>query len=868
MRTLFPVSINFGFGLVYFAAVMAKSKSQRMKEYRARKKEQLGDRWLLQENRRVKNYYVPTSYLNEDSQGKRREQNKRNARRFYQKRKHTETADSIEAEAGQNNLTTEPGPSTSADDNGISSTTNENLLTVKMQFVTKKDNRKSVGKKRVSRALAKSYRRIKTVEYERDELKRKLDSAQRRIHRFGKQKNTPLTPKSKANTYLKNAGLNPNKVPSIRKQLVYAECLNEEVKEAIAKNSKNKHIVQKVVSGKIMKKYRMQSVMERSTNLNRRKNLANKDMRNEKKRILKTKADIIMREVTEFLGRDDNSRVLPGKADAVKIGANKKQKRVLNDYLHNLHLKFTAESTCSVSLATFCRLRPPFICLVNFASRSVCLCSKHQNFGFKLRCLKNMKVSLCTSPDKFVDEFKDEPKRLEEMLMTIPSERVKYQQWKRVKTDNGKERMRIIDVEVSKADFIELMKKEFIDFVGHVSRVTDQYASIKKMKDTLPANHALVQMDFSENYNCQTMEEIQSAYWNASMVTLHPTVLYFKTTDNELQHKSLVFVSEVLHHNAAMVSVIVKKIVEQAKRCVPDLKGLHFWTDSPSSQYRNKSLFDIVKRFELLYGCRASWHYFESGHGKGPCDGVGGTTKRNADNAIKQGKAVIQDANDFFAWAIQSQGEIEYQMITPKEYEQSSQYIEQRKQEIKPLKGTMALHAVTVGSDDELMVRNTTCACEQCFGVNGFSGTSDCGWTRGTLNCVTRHNEAQTLDTDQNKAKHADNQTNTDQTQSKHTEKENITISEHDYVVALYEQACYIGKILEMDKTDDTVHITFMTNTGKVEKRYRWPAREDTVWVQRQDVLRLIENPIPTGKSGRIYSVDKEVTQFIEGYKC
>jgi len=50
-----------------------------------------------------------------------------------------------------------------------------------------------------------------------------------------------------------------------------------------------------------------------------------------------------------------------------------------------------------------------------------------------------------------------------------------------------------------------------------------------------------------------------------------------------------------------------------------------------------------------VYGSFASWHFFESGHGKGPCDGIGGTTQRNADNAVKQGKDLIQDAHDFFA---------------------------------------------------------------------------------------------------------------------------------------------------------------------------------------------------------------------------
>jgi len=62
---------------------------------------------------------------------------------------------------------------------------------------------------------------------------------------------------------------------------------------------------------------------------------------------------MIEKRIEEFLGREDNCRVQPGKKD-VKQG---KQTKVLTDYLNNLHEKFIAEnSELKVSLATFCRL--------------------------------------------------------------------------------------------------------------------------------------------------------------------------------------------------------------------------------------------------------------------------------------------------------------------------------------------------------------------------------------------------------------------------------------------------------------------------------------------------------------------------------
>lgn len=44
----------------------------------------------------------------------------------------------------------------------------------------------------------------------------------------------------------------------------------------------------------------------------------------------------------------------------------------------------------------------------------------------------------------------------------------------------------------------------------------------------------------------------------------------------------------------------------------------------------------------------ADWNYFECGHGKCPCDGIGGTAKRRADMAVKQGKCIIPDASDLY----------------------------------------------------------------------------------------------------------------------------------------------------------------------------------------------------------------------------
>ena len=61
-----------------------------MKEYWARKKEQLCEAWMKKEQAKVKAYYVPTDLLTEEYKVKRHEKNKKNAKTFYDnhKKKH------------------------------------------------------------------------------------------------------------------------------------------------------------------------------------------------------------------------------------------------------------------------------------------------------------------------------------------------------------------------------------------------------------------------------------------------------------------------------------------------------------------------------------------------------------------------------------------------------------------------------------------------------------------------------------------------------------------------------------------------------------------------------------------------------------
>ena len=106
--------------------------------------------------------------------------------------------------------------------------------------------------------------------------------------------------------------------------------------------------------------------------------------------------------------------------------------------------------------------------------------------------------------------------------------------------------------------------KDVADFKEHTECVANQFREVKNLKENLPNGHVIVQMDFTENYTCRSFEEVQSAYWNANMVTLHPMVIYL-WANGELLHYSYVIISDSLSHNSNTVLTFLNKLVPEIK---------------------------------------------------------------------------------------------------------------------------------------------------------------------------------------------------------------------------------------------------------------------------------------------------------------
>ncbi|XP_076109458.1 uncharacterized protein LOC143078484 [Mytilus galloprovincialis] len=325
-------------------------------------------------------------------------------------------------------------------------------------------------------------------------------------------------------------------------------------------------------------------------------------------------------------------------------------------------------------------------------------------------------------------------------------------------------------------------------------KLTPRKRTYKELRDE---DHILVQMDFAENFACSSADEVQSAYWNGTVVTLHPVVVYFKENSDTLKHKNFVYVSDDLGHNFGAVYAFIKDIVNEMKAAVNDIKMVHYWTDSPSSQYRNKSAFYVVSDHKNLLGIQAIWNYFETGHGKGPCDGIGGTSKRTADLAIRQGKIVVQNASDYFEKVGPLHKSASYCFVSSKDIDICRKEVEEINKSLIALKGTMQVHQVASVSKGRVKTCTTSCYCEYCIVgtlhdysegviVKSRRNVEQNVETNLTVTQGDQNDEPETTTPGDNRYKQDDAVTSEDASKD---------IVEGDWVAVTYDDEWHIGKI-------------------------------------------------------------------------
>lgn len=384
--------------------------------------------------------------------------------------------------------------------------------------------------------------------------------------------------------------------------------------------------------------------------------------------------------IKEFYSLDKNSKVLPGAKDCVSVSKGVyEQKRLILSNLAELYNDFKrTHENLKVGISMFFSPRPKWCIFAGGAgTHEQCVCQTHQNFKLIMHALNIKKhysdlIKLCVCDDKnrecMLRRCEDCP-NLEAVQQIIRQQievefedifdedeefefleaEVKFRQWK------STDRTEMVVQICKRSELLAIAANQLTKLAPHdfISKSQNEY--IKNLKENLPPNKAVINMDFSMNYNCLIQSAVQSYHWSPKQATVHPTVIYYKDSDNLLQRKSLIFISDDLEHDVPLVRKFQERVSNFIKENLPQIDEVEYVTDGCSSQYKSKGYFKLLANHEKDFGLKATHSYYATSHGKSQCDADGGSVKRVARRASLQRpfEDQIIDAQDLFKFCIE-----------------------------------------------------------------------------------------------------------------------------------------------------------------------------------------------------------------------
>ena len=211
-------------------------------------------------------------------------------------------------------------------------------------------------------------------------------------------------------------------------------------------------------------------------------------------------------------------------------------------------------------------------------------------------------------------------KRLDENLI----DEVPFKQWTAVDWST------LETVSLPSDQFVDALCERLEGLPTHSFTAKQQSQFYDQCKQSLKPAEVVVSADFSENYSFVLQDVAQGFHWNNNQSTIHPFVIYF----HDLSHASFVVISDCMRYYCCLL--IPKEIdkLSQVKTWLSSKENI--FSDGAASQYKNQKHFVKLCLHNHDFGIKAEWHFSATSHGKGACDGLGGTVKRLAAKASLQ----------------------------------------------------------------------------------------------------------------------------------------------------------------------------------------------------------------------------------------
>lgn len=595
------------------------------------------------------------------------------------------------------------------------------------------DRRLQEAKRKSDRQRRLRNETIKKQAQRISKLKTTVARYKKRLQRLKPPKN--LTPFTKVNEMLDS----PSNRETVKQKLLFGEVLAKQLKQNFStlSTSREKKVFRRMISGKLTHKYQ---ILRNEKDMKPLKKTKRELRFRDPKRKIKRSYEKLKMLIVNFFTYDSNSRMCAGKRDFVTKKGERKQKRVLLNTMFNLHKSFMKESGIIIGYSSFCRLRPFWITPPRCGNRDTCLCATHANMDLILAALFQAKIISVSNHQSLLNQIccnryneqclarecqncKNKELQYKEF---DNSAMISYKRWESVsenvtdpKTNKTQKVTKCLKktVPIYPHDLIIHLETKLGIFLQHEVNIVHQYNAMRTIKRNLTEKDAIIHMDFSENYQTKYAEEIQAFHFGGSrqQISLHTVVTYTKdNAESDVKPTCYCTMSTNLSHSPPAVWAHLQPILDKLP---PTVENLHFLSDGPVTQYRNKTMFYILSNnLQEFYPnvINFTWNYHEAGHGKGAPDGIGAVCKRTADRLVASGNDIsaLSDLSN----AIETHcPNIKVLTIDDSEISLKENLLLGADGKIKAFPGTLRVHQV-VGSTflpNQIKMKTLSCFCNQ-----------------------------------------------------------------------------------------------------------------------------------------------------------
>ncbi len=728
-------------------------------------------------------------------------------------------------------------------------------------------------------------------------LTKQANKYRKRAERLSQKPLNSNTPRSK----MKNLTRGLNGRHEIKRALLFHNVLCETLREkySITNSDREKFAIAKIITSKLMKKYKLKKTCQDVTGISTRR-LSRSNYSQYRARY-KSKVFRFAPVVKAFYERDDNSRITTSKKDTITRKGEKKQRRLLMYTLSDLHKKFAVENPdMKISYATFCACRPLWVVTPTARDRETCLCKLHENGRLIINKLAQLKVlpSNCMSVGNCVKEIVCNDTQEECYLRTCEScclkdkellerefdrgQPCKWQQWNTIQENRLiKDKVTIVkrtvkqEVNGTVGELVGAYLKIIPSLCLHVFTISHQFNNYSMLKSSLSESTAVIVVDFSENYTCKLERAVQSSHFGASnnQLSLHTGVAYLKE-----EIVSFCTVSDCTKHEPAAIWAHLLPVLHHLKEHHPTLTTIHFWSDGPTTQYRNKHHMLLTCHYLYDEGFTSgSWNYFEAGHGKSAADAIGGTLKRTADQLTDHGVMITSAAN--FVQVLNQKTVIKLFLVSEDDIGAIAKLIPEG---VKAVVGTMKLHQLQFIEKGTVSVRNFSCFCQ-------IPNTCNCHKARKVqfgplkviqnehenvveietelINTVTDNSELTANELSQIVSQPHDLINNDDLTRASNNVEQHpmtpelIVLQIQDWCIVEYDDQRYIGQVTDKDIDSTECEVSTLQKTGV--NKFKYPAHEDKIWYKWDQIIKKASPPVTVSR--RAMAISDEDWQCIDG---